>query len=619
MRRFILSTIAAGVFAVGANAAALSPETPSKDTESGCYIIKSANELAGFAQNVVNAVDGNKSACAKVTQPIVFNENILNDNGVLKSGANYSNVQNFAHWEAYRMVGFSGAFDGNNQTISGLYCGTSEKCGLFESVGAGAVIKKVKIVDSYLNVDRIIAGGIVAEVDAMDGKVTIDSCSFSGTITGSSWATDNRTSFLGGLVGKVSRGIVIISNSFVSGRLLAADVNSSGNSEFETETVIAGTNLGALVGGVESGASVTISKSSAENVTVSASEQNSQNVGGVVGGNANAEGAGVSMTEVTCDNTSGCANGTTLAEVNSSLRGVTLSYNGSKLIATLDDSVDTLIINENITVDSAVLAREFTQGVHSTVAVPFEVAPANVVGGVMCRLDSMTHNDDGTLKGVAGSPETGTVLAFYAYLIDPVGTKLEFKGPITLKAPQNKGDAAVADIPGSTGWKFIGVTAKKRWQAASGSNAGENAGEIGRVYGFSANVATSGEHQIAIGDFVKVGSKVTVRPMRGFIYYATGSSYNSKPAPLGLAKSAAEEVLSVDELPERLEVIITYPTSESQEQEDVPSEGPLALDPIKAPAAAFKADRWYDITGRNLNKPKAQGAYINNRTTVIAK
>jgi len=213
---------------------------------------------------------------------------------------------------------------------------------------------------------------------------------------------------------------------------------------------------------------------------------------------------------------------------------------------------------------------------------------------------------------VEGTRVNGDLTAYTPYLLKTSGTTLTVTGGVILKANVANTTTAVGD------WSFIGTTAKKRWQnAGSDESKYENVDEIGKVYGFSGSEVGD----IKVGNFVKVGNKVAIRPMRAYLKY-TGSENlpvaKGKPAAPGMAMAAAVESVPTVVLPDTLKVIIVDPVVEDPE-EDVPTEGPLTLDPIKAPAATFKADRWYDITGRNLNKPKAQGAYINNRTTVIVK
>lgn len=103
-------------FAVMASAAAtITPKKPSK--VSGCYQISDAEELYGFA-SIVNGSEGfvkDSAACGKLTKDIVVNENVLTEDGAL----NKADTANFAQW--IPMFYFSGSFDGQGHTISGLY------------------------------------------------------------------------------------------------------------------------------------------------------------------------------------------------------------------------------------------------------------------------------------------------------------------------------------------------------------------------------------------------------------------------------------------------------------------------------------------------------------------
>ena len=64
---------------------------------------------------------------------------------------------------------FNGTFDGNNHTISGLYMNTtSEQSGLFGDTGSTAVIKNVKLTNSYFESTALKLGSIVGR---LRGKV----------------------------------------------------------------------------------------------------------------------------------------------------------------------------------------------------------------------------------------------------------------------------------------------------------------------------------------------------------------------------------------------------------------------------------------------------------------
>ncbi|SHL31070.1 hypothetical protein [Fibrobacter sp. UWEL] len=599
MKKTFFAVALAGICAVGANAAL-------NKADNGCYQIGDYTALKEFATKVNG---GETDACGQVTGNI--------DATASKTAA--------TAWTP--IMGFTGYFEGNGKTISNLsFTGnSSDNVGLFGSVAGGAVIRNV-ILGSASIVAQSSVGGIVGDVTGTG--VVIDGC-----------GVDDKSSIkgyknTGGLVGSIATGAqLIVANSYNAGTIGAS---KSG-----------GSDKNGLIGFANSGSSVALI-----NCYISAESIKDNPVGN------KENGATFSVTDVGCvkwlswgvvsmetrctAKISGVTeyNGTNAATayntnvansdyqasllakelaVNSSaipnVSGVTISNEESKLVATLNDAATTLSIPQDIKVNEVRLDRSFTKDVYSTIMLPFSVAVTSVTGATeFATFTGVTKNaEENAYTAVEGTRVNGDLAAYTPYLLKTSGTTLTVSGAVTLKANPANTTTTVNN------WSFIGTTAKKRWQNQCEADASkcENADEIGNVYGFSGSEVGD----IHVGNFVKVGNKVAIRPMRAYLMY-TGSENlpvaKGKPAAPGMAMAAAVESVPTVILPDTMKVIIVDPVVEDPE-EDVPTEGPLALDPIKAPAAAFKADRWYDITGRNLNKPKAQGAYINNRTTVIVK
>ena len=151
------------------------PEPPQKIGE--YYQITNAEELKWFA-NQVSTV--NSSINAKLTADITLNSNVLNENGELNTGASV----NFTPWTPIGTSSqpFTGTFDGNNKTISGLYFNDSAKdyVGLFGHVGAGGTVKKVTLADSYVS-GKDYVGGICGH----NNGGTLQNCHTTGTVSGS--------------------------------------------------------------------------------------------------------------------------------------------------------------------------------------------------------------------------------------------------------------------------------------------------------------------------------------------------------------------------------------------------------------------------------------------------
>ena len=148
-----------------------------KDVGNNCYEISNQGQLYWFA-NQVNTV--NSSINAKLMDDITINSNVLNENGELNTGANFT---------PWTLIGtntnpFTGTFNGNNKTISGLYYNNSGESdvGLFGCVGVNGKVINVTLADSYVS-GKSYVGGICGS--NMGG--TLQGCHNTGTVSGNSW------------------------------------------------------------------------------------------------------------------------------------------------------------------------------------------------------------------------------------------------------------------------------------------------------------------------------------------------------------------------------------------------------------------------------------------------
>ena len=141
-------------------------------TAASPYQISTAEELYWFAQHV-NA--GRYDACAMLVDEITVNERVLTESGEL-----VSDIDSLHRWTAICNVSgsYTGTFNGNGHTISGLYCVGShaEYIGLFGRVGNGGVVKDVIIEDSYF--EGVNSAGGVCNQNAGE----MNKCSFSGIV-----------------------------------------------------------------------------------------------------------------------------------------------------------------------------------------------------------------------------------------------------------------------------------------------------------------------------------------------------------------------------------------------------------------------------------------------------
>ena len=173
-RLALLVTFVCALLIAGAAADGIEPKQPmgGDGTAANPYQIASAAELYWFAQ-YVNA--GHYDACAALVYKITVNEQVLTESGEL-----VSDIDSLHRWTAICNVSgsYTGTFNGNGHTISGLYCvGTyAEYIGLFGRVGNGGVVKDVIIEDSYF--EGVYSAAGVCNQNAGE----MNKCSFSGIV-----------------------------------------------------------------------------------------------------------------------------------------------------------------------------------------------------------------------------------------------------------------------------------------------------------------------------------------------------------------------------------------------------------------------------------------------------
>ena len=145
------------------------------------------------------------AACAKVTQDITVNADLMTSDGIP------TQTFGLAKWTPIGMdTAYTGTFDGQNHTISGIFydpqCAvSSEYVGFFGSLGAGATVRNLTVNDSYFcaptEMDNAYTGGIAGLI-ILGG--TVENCHFDGTVTtGDSAGYDG----LGGIAA-VNRGVI---------------------------------------------------------------------------------------------------------------------------------------------------------------------------------------------------------------------------------------------------------------------------------------------------------------------------------------------------------------------------------------------------------------------------
>ena len=211
-------------FGLKASAEEITPSQPTDGdgTSTNPYKIGTAGQLYWFAALVNGTLDGvtqNTAACAKLTAPITVNNGVLDSDGNLNSGSftSWTPIGNYDNQ-------YTGTFDGNGKTISGLYFndGNTRYVGLFGYVGSGGNVSNVGIVDSYFN-GKYHVGGVCGNNEGG----TIQNCYNTGAVSGSKYVGGvcgfneggtiencyntgavNGSSYFGGVCGWNSRGTI---------------------------------------------------------------------------------------------------------------------------------------------------------------------------------------------------------------------------------------------------------------------------------------------------------------------------------------------------------------------------------------------------------------------------
>lgn len=209
-----------------------------KDVGNNCYEISNQGQLYWFA-NQVNTV--NSSINAKLMDDITINSNVLNENGELNTSAN------FTPWTPIgtETKPFTGTFDGDNKTISGLYFNDSGKddVGLFGCVGVNGKVINVTLADSYVS-GKSYVGGICGS--NMGG--TLQGCHNTGTVSGNSGVGGVCGSNSGTLQGCYNNGNVTGTGNCVGGVCGQNNSSSTVKGCYNTGEVIGNYPVGSVCG-----------------------------------------------------------------------------------------------------------------------------------------------------------------------------------------------------------------------------------------------------------------------------------------------------------------------------------------------------------------------------------
>ena len=186
-------------------------------TKDTVYEISNAGQLYWFAELVNGTLDGveqNTLANAILTANITVNENLLDSlqydtEGNVSNGSDFISWTPIADWMGNRTTQYSGTFDGNNKTVSGLYFNGDSTCiGLFGSSESDGNIKNVGVVDSYFKGNDHV-GGVCG-----NNAGTITNCYNAGNLT-----AIESSATIGGICGYNNGGTV--TNCYNTGTVTA--------------------------------------------------------------------------------------------------------------------------------------------------------------------------------------------------------------------------------------------------------------------------------------------------------------------------------------------------------------------------------------------------------------
>ena len=187
------------------------------------YEISNAGQLywfAGLVNGTLDGVEQNTLANAILTANITVNENLLDSlqydaKNNVSNGSDFISWTPIADWMGNHTTQYSGTFDGNNKTVSGLYFNGDSTCiGLFGSSESDGNIKNVGVVDSYFKGNDSV-GGVCG-----NNAGTITNCYNAGNLT-----AIESSATIGGICGYNNGGTV--TNCYNTGTVTATGQVSS--------------------------------------------------------------------------------------------------------------------------------------------------------------------------------------------------------------------------------------------------------------------------------------------------------------------------------------------------------------------------------------------------------
>ena len=229
------------------------------DSKDAVYEIGNAGQLywfAGLVNGTLSGVTQNTSANAVLTKDIVVNEDVLKSDGTVNEGT-------FKEWTpiATNASPYTGIFEGQNHTISGLYFNQEDSydVGLFGR--NNGKIANAGILDSYFygtskvggvcgnnytgtitncyNTGSVSGLGTLGGVSGYNYTGSITNCYNTGNVSGSS-------GFVGGVSGCNSKGTII--NSYNAGSVSGLECVGGVSGDNDTGSITDCYNIGSVSG-----------------------------------------------------------------------------------------------------------------------------------------------------------------------------------------------------------------------------------------------------------------------------------------------------------------------------------------------------------------------------------
>ncbi len=623
--------------------------TGSGDSESDPYMINRPGELDLLAQRV-NAGTSYSGKFFKLGADIAYSHTTEWNNAESTennyTAIGYFDSQDPGDYDDDINCYFCGTFDGDGHTVSGIRiykAGTSDtdECqGVFGKIGAGGAVKNLTLSDSritgYSQIGGIVGynegstenchslASVVVSSNGNDNSGTIGgivgdccsnitNCTSEATITGGDGAS--ACYYLGGIAGNVYSGGCI--NNCTSEATIT--VGNGASNCFAFGGIAGQINMGSIIN-CTSSATITVGDGVSDcdafggisgynyqctltgNLVIGATISGSSSLGAIMGEIyydgitlANNYYSGCTLNGTPTSSNIGCGSHGDINSNDGAVRAIILSETGA--VPTMDEN------------DKVVFRRSFTKDVASTVCLPFGIDATQAAAAgkfyTFVGVDKsgekweviMQEADTSVDPPVTGNEAT-TLDANTPYLFKPAAT-----GPVLFygTAPASVSAGETSD---TEGWTFRGTYEKRQWDDT------HNQDEIGRIYGFAAQAATStaesGSHDIEAGQFIRIagGPNSYALPFRAYLKY--------EPAPQSAARRTASE------LPTTMTVRLIGANGETTEITTLNVEhGTFSQ---RECGVARNDDSWYSLDGRKLNaKPTQKGMYIYKGKKVIVK